>query len=67
MVHNFIPINNYTIKSFYSMHRLEKVLNIIIKPGYDVYFIADASNGYWVVPIKESDCNKIGFVTLNDS
>ena len=60
--YKFIPINNYTTKSFYPMHRLKKVLDIIIKLGYNVYFIADASNGYWVVPMKESNCNKTRLV-----
>lgn len=65
VVHNFIPINKYTIKLSYQIYRLEEILNIIIKPGYDVYFIADVSNGYWAVPIKVSDCNITGFMTLN--
>lgn len=65
--HNFIPINTYTIKSSHPVHRFEEVLNTIIKPGFDVYFTADASNGYWVVPMKDSDCNKAGFVTFSGS
>lgn len=43
------------------------MLDTIVKPGCDFYFTADASNGYWAVPMKESDCNKTGFVTPNGS
>lgn len=49
MIYNFIFINKYTIKSFYLIYKLEEVFDTIIKPGYNVYFIANVSNGYLVV------------------
>lgn len=67
MVHNFIPINKYIIKSSYLIHRFKKILNTIIKLSYNDYFIADVSNSYCVISIKENDYNKTGFVTLNCS
>lgn len=45
-------MNKYTIKSSYPVHRLEEVLDTIIKPGYDCYFSSDAANGYWAIPRK---------------
>ena len=65
VVHNFIPINKYTIKSAYPMHHLEEVVDTLIKPNYKVYFSSDASNGYWAVPVRPCDRNKTGFLTPN--
>ena len=65
VVHNFIPINRYTIKSAYPMHRLEEVLDTLIKDRFRAYFTSDASNGYWAIPMKAEDCNKTGFLTPN--
>ena len=63
VVHNFIPLNRFTIKSAYPMHRLEEVLNILIRPQYKVHFSTDAANGYWAIPMKYSDINKTGIIT----
>lgn len=65
VVHNVIPVNKYTIKSSYPVHRLDEVLDTIIKPGYDCYFSSDAANGYWAIPMKQGDENKTGFMTPN--
>ena len=65
VVHNFIPINKFTIKSAYPMHHLEEVVDTLIKPKYTTFFTSDASNGYWAIPMKSSDCNKTGFITPN--
>lgn len=65
VVHNFIPVNRYTIKSSYPVHNLEQTLDIILQPGFDVYFSSDTANGYWAISIKAKDCNKTGFITPN--
>ena len=65
VVHNFIPVNHYTIKSGYPMHHLEEVVNTLITPRFGVYFMSDASNSYWAIPMKTSDVNKTGFLTPN--
>ena len=65
VVHNFIPVNRYTVKSSYPVHNLEQTLDIIIQPGFDVYFNSDAANGYWIISMKVEDCNKTGLLTLN--
>lgn len=63
VVHNFIPVNKYTIKPQYPMHRIDEVIDTLIKPRYRAFFSTDASNGYWAIPIKAGDEYKAGFVT----
>lgn len=63
VVHNFIPVNKFTIKPQYPMHRIDEVIDTIIKPKIRVFFITDASNGYWAVPIKQGDEYKARFIT----
>src|SRR5437762_9342352 len=63
VVHNFIPINKVTIKPQYPTHRIDEVLETVIRPGYTCFFITDASNGYWAIPIRPGDEYKAGFVT----
>lgn len=49
----------------YPIHWLEEVLDIMIKPEYHCYLTSDSANGYWVIPIKWGDENKMGFITPN--
>jgi len=65
VVHNFIPVNSHTIKSQYPVHRLEEVVDILIKPEFTVYFTSDAANSYWGIPMRITDINKTGFLTPN--
>lgn len=65
VVQNYIPLNKHTIRSQYPVHRLEETIDVVIKPGFKVFFSSDAANGYWGIPMKESDCNKTGFLTRN--
>ena len=65
VVHNFIPVNSYTIKSAYPMHHLEEVIAILIKPKFRAFFSSDASNSYWAITTKAEDRNKTGFLTPN--
>ena len=63
MVHNFTPLNKFTIKPAYPGHLIDEVLDTIVKPKFSVFFSADAANGYWAVPMKRGDEYKTGFVT----
>ena len=45
VVHNFIPVNKYTIKPQYTMHRIDEVTDTLIKPKFQAFFRSDASNG----------------------
>ena len=62
-VHNFRPVNAYTIKSQYPMHRLEEVLDTIIKPKFRVFFATDAANGYWAIKMAKGHEYKAGIIT----
>src|SRR5438034_1247838 len=62
VIHNFIPINKVTIKLQYLMHHIDEVLEMVIRPRYTCFFITDALNGYWAVPIRPGDEYKAGFV-----
>lgn len=63
VVHNYIPVNNHTIKSSYPMHRLEEVLETLMRPKFRCFFGADASNGYWAISMKAGHEYKTGFLT----
>lgn len=63
VVHNFIPINAVTIKPQYPMHQMEEVLDTVIKSKWKTFFSADASNGYWAIPIQPGDEHKAGITT----
>ncbi len=47
------------------MHRIEKIIDTIIRPKHRCYFITDASNDYWAVRLKPGDEYKTGFVILH--
>jgi hypothetical protein len=66
MIHNFIPINSHIIKSQYLIHRLKKMIDILIKLKFTVYFISDAINDYWKISMRIMNINKTEFLTLND-
>ena len=63
IVHCFIPVNDVTIKPQYPMHRIDEVLETVIRPKHTCFFITDGSNGYWAVKIKPGDEYKAAFVT----
>ena len=39
VVHNFIPVNKYTIKPQYPMHRIDEVIDTLIKPKFKSSFL----------------------------
>ncbi|KAI9871042.1 MAG: hypothetical protein M1823_008561, partial [Watsoniomyces obsoletus] len=45
------------------MHRLEEVLETLMRPKFRCFFGADASNGYWAVPMRKGHDYKTGFLT----
>ena len=46
VVHNYISLNSQTIKPQYPIHRIEEIIDTIIRPKHRGYFITDASNCY---------------------
>ena len=48
------------------MHHFEKIIVILIKLEYFVYFCLNAANDYWVISMKQKNRNKTDFLTSND-
>ena len=63
VVHNFIPLNTHTIKPQWPIHRIEDVIDVFIQPEFLSWFVSDAFNGYWAIPIKEEAEYKTGIIT----
>jgi hypothetical protein len=62
-VHNYIPINKWSIKCTYPVHSLDEVVDVVLKDKFSVYFSADASCGYWAIPVKPGDEFKTAVIT----
>lgn len=72
MVHMFLQVNAATINFNYPMHRMEPILHMVSPPGWKVFFKADATNGYWAVPLAREHAYKNNtswsqFVMLRDT
>lgn len=63
VVHNYIPLNDWTIKPAYPTHCLEEVLDNLLSSKFTCFFSADAAHGYWAVPLRPGDEYKTGFLT----
>ena len=66
MIYNFIFVNRFIIKSVYFMHYLKKIIIILIKFKYFIYFCSNAANDYWIISMKQKNRNKIDFLISND-
>jgi len=60
-VHNFIPINKVTVKSFYPSPRIEQITHNMTKNEMQYYSWFDTANAYWSVPLRKGDELKTGF------
>ena len=60
-VHQFCALNDATIKSNYPMRRVEPILNNLMQPRFKLYWWADASNGFFAVPMSPPHAYKTGF------
>ena len=63
-VHQFFALKEATIKSNCPMNRVEPILNNVMQPRIKVYWQADASNGFFAVPMYPPHANKTGFSCL---
>jgi hypothetical protein len=63
MVHNYIPLNRYTIASSYPCKRIDQIVHTVVRPTFQYYFWSDASNAYWAIPLRRGDEMKTGFIT----
>ena len=60
-VHQFCALNDATIKSNYPMRRVEPILNNLMQPRFKLYWWADASKGFFAVPMFPPHAYKTGF------
>ena len=65
MVHNFILQNRFTRKSRYPMPLIEQIIHCIYKNGKKVFFVIDAPNSYYAIPLRRSDWLLTAFVCPN--
>jgi hypothetical protein len=63
MVHQFMALNDATIKDAYPMTRIESVINTLGQSRLKAHFQCDAANGYWAVPLDIDDAWKTAFPT----
>lgn len=42
MIHNYISLNDCTVKMQYSVHKIEKVINILMKLKFKIFFFTNA-------------------------
>ena len=63
MVNIFCPINAATIKSNYPMKRIEPIVNLLSQEKFKKgpKFQADATNGYYAIPLWEEHAYKTAF------
>lgn len=63
MVNIFCPVNSATIKSNYPMKRIEPVVNLLSQEKYKLgpKFQADATNGYYAIPLWSEHAYKTAF------
>ncbi|KAF5012459.1 hypothetical protein FDECE_1511 [Fusarium decemcellulare] len=61
VVHDYRPVNSVTLKSAYPCHDLETDIDSVYCGRPRVFSQADASNGFWGIPIYPPDRYKTGF------
>ncbi len=66
VIHNYISLNNCTIKMQYSMHRIEKMIIILMKFKFKAFFFTNAIWEYWTMTIKKKNVYKTRFVLSHE-
>ncbi len=66
MVHNYISLNNCTIKMQYSVHKIKEMIDILMKLKFKAFFFTNAIWEYWAVIIKKKDVYKTEFVSSHE-
>jgi hypothetical protein len=62
-VHNYIPLNRYTLKSQYPCPRIDQIVHIVLKRNKKCFFYTDATDSYWAIPLRKSDYPLTAFIT----
>ena len=54
MVHNYIPLNRYTMKSQYPCPRIDQIVHTVLKRNKRCFFYTDTADSYWAIPLRKS-------------
>ena len=63
MVHNYIPLNHYTMKSQYPCPRIDQIVHTVLKRNKKCFFYTDAADSYWAIPLRKADYPLTAFTT----
>ena len=63
MVHNYIPLNWYTMKSQYPCPRIDQIVHNVLKRNNRCFFYTDATDSYWAIPLRKEDYPLTAFMT----
>ena len=66
MIHVFCQLNDVTIKSNYSMRRIELILRKAAQDWLKHFFQANVANEFWAIKIYRSHVYKLDFSAYND-
>jgi hypothetical protein len=66
VIHNYIFLNDCTIKMQYSIHRIKEVIDILMKFKFKAFFFTNVSWEYWTVTTKKEDVYKTDFVSSHE-
>jgi hypothetical protein len=66
MIHNYISLNDCTVKMQYSVHKIEKVINILMKLKFKIFFFTNAIWEYWTIITKKENVYKTEFVSSHE-
>ena len=63
MVHNYIPLNCYTMKSQYPCPRIDQIVHMVLKRNKNCFFYTVAAHSYWAIPLRKADYPLTAFTT----
>ena len=63
MVHNYIPLNKFTMKSQYPCPRIDQIVHNVLKRNKRCFFYTDATDSYWAIPLRKTDYPLTAFTT----
>lgn len=61
-IHNFIPVNRWTVPSAFPTPRVEQIVDTLVKAKFSVFSGVDATSSYWAIPLRAGDELKTGFI-----
>ena len=63
MVHNYTPLNWYTLKSQYPCPSIDQIAHNVLKRDKKSFFYTGAPDSYWAIPLRREDDLLTAFTT----